>query len=267
MPLVSPFKKVPVTLPLSAFTQSFQNDIAKWVKQVTEEDSDDDDAPAIPLRVNTVESRVFQIRQFASALVAKSVLPIDQIKCVADLFTPDRFKAGLRWFRERPHGKDSLRLYHLAGALFHIAKHYCKVDEAYLVAMAALRKKLDPHVPRQMSARTREQVRQFDDKQNVVRLLRFDKDQVEHARHEKKPFRAAKRVERALAVTLMIHGGLRQATLRKLHITGDFSWTRPNHEGVCHLHVPGEKIKNRRRADRQLPPSAAYILKLYLTIH
>ena len=63
----------------------------------------------------------------------------------------------------------------------------------------------------------------------------------------------------------MIYGGLRQATLRKLHTSGDFSWTRPGYQGTCHLHVPAEKIKNWRTAERVVPPEPAGFLQLYLT--
>ena len=131
--------------------------------------------------------------------------------------------------------------------------------------MTAIAKKLKPRGPRQMSARYRQRLRQFDDPRNVRKLLRFPKDQLARARKENNPFRAAKRVERAVAVMLMMRGGLRQGTLRQMTTHGDISWTRPNFEGVCHLNIPGEKVKNKRPVDRELPPSAAELLRQYLT--
>ena len=44
--LESPFKKPPVTLPLSAFPACFQEDVARWQDKVTEEYTLDDDAPS-----------------------------------------------------------------------------------------------------------------------------------------------------------------------------------------------------------------------------
>ena len=262
--LNSPFKKAPVTLPLSAFPEPFQEDVARWRAMVTDEHSLDDDAPVEPLAATTVELRVFQFRTFASAVVHSGQLQLEEVTSLATLFTPARFTAALRWFLERPHNDDSWRLYHMANALVRIARHHCKLDEETLARLAAIAKKLKPRGPHQMSARYRARLRQFDDPRNVGKLLRFPQDQLARAGRDKNPYRAAKRVERALAVALMLCG-LRQATLRKMQIKGDFSWTRPNFEGVCHLHVPGEKIKNKRPVERELPAKSAELLRVYLT--
>ena len=211
-----------------------------------------------------MELRVVQIRGFASALVHRGELQLDEITGLSALFTPARFIAGLRWFLERPRSDDSWRLYHMGHALVRIAKHHCKLDEETLARLAAIAKKLKPRGPHQMSSRNRARLRQFDDPRNVAKLLKFPRDQLARAGHEKNPYRAAKRVERALAVVLMFCG-LRQATLRKMEIEGDFSWTRPNFEGVCHLHVPGEKIKNKRPVERELSAETAALLQLYLS--
>ena len=262
--LESPFKKPPVTLPLSTFPAPFQNDVARWQAKVTDEYSLDDDAPVEPLAATTVELRVVQIREFASALVHRGELRLEEVTSLSALFTPARFTAGLRWFLERPHNDDSWRLYHLANALVRIARYHCKLDEETLARLAAIAKKLKPRGPHQMSARYRARLRQFDDPRNVAKLLKFPQDQLARAGRDKNPYRAAKRVERALAVALMFCG-LRQATLRKMQLEGDFSWTRPNFEGVCHLHVPGEKVKNKRPVERELSAETAELLRRYLT--
>jgi len=261
----SPFKKSPVTFPLAAFPVSFQEDVKLWVNKVTEEASLDDDAPDQALAATTIELRRFQIREFASALVHTGELRVEDLTSLSVIFAPTRFKAAVRWFLQRPHSKESWRLHLLVKALSRIAKHHCKLEENIITELASIAKKLRPRGPRQMATRNRERLRQFDDSRNVGKLLRFPQDQVARARKEMNPLRAAKRVARALTVTLMIYGGLRQATLRQLAVTGDFSWTRPNFEGVCHLHVPARKVKNKRVVERELPAEAAELLRLYLT--
>ncbi len=52
-----------------------------------------------------------------------------------------------------------------------------------------------------------------------------------------------------------------------MQLEGDFSWTRPNFEGVCHLHVPGDKVKNKRPVERELSAATAELLQLYLTVY
>ena len=264
--LESPFKTLPVTLPLSAFPTCFQEDVARWQDKVTEEYTLDDDAPVEPLAATTVELRVVQIRGFASALLHRGELQLEEMTSLSALFTPAHFVAGLRWFLERPHDDNSRRLYHMANALVRVARYHCKLDDDILESLAATAKKLKPRGPHQMSDRNRARLRQFDDPRNVAKLLTFPRDQLARAGREKNPYRAAKRVERALAVALMFCG-LRQATLRKMEIAGDFSWTRPNFGGVCHLHVPGEKVKNKRPVERELSTETADLLRLYLTAY
>lgn len=262
--LCSPFKQPPVTLPLSAFPVSFQEDVAGWRVKVTDERSLDDDAPVEPLAATTVELRIFQVRGMASALVHRGELQIEEITSLSTLFTPARFKAGLRWFLDRPHNADSQHLYGMANALVRIARHHCKLKKKTLEKLTVISKKLKPRGPQQMSERYRTRLRQFDDPRNVSKLLNFPQNQLAIARQVKNPYRAAKRVERALAVALMFCG-LRQATLRQMEIEGDYSWTRPNFEGVCHLHVPAAKVKNKRPIERELSPGTAELLRLYLT--
>jgi integrase len=246
---------------------SFQDEVTRWRAKVTSEDTFDDDAPDEALTEGTIDLRILQIRAFASALVHQGALRLSEIAGLSVFFEPDRFKAGLRWFAARPRNKESLRLYLLANALISIAKHHCKLDQAELDTLKRIAKKLKPRSPRQMSARNRELLRQFDDSRNVKKLLCFPREQVARAKKEKNPLRAAKRIERATAVSLMIFGGLRQATLRQMEMQGDFSWTRPNCEGICHLHVPGTKVKNERPVDRELPLRVSELLRLYLTEH
>ena len=127
--LESPFKRPPVTLPLSTFPASFQEDVTRWQAKVTDEHSLDDDAPVEPLAATTVDLRVVQFRAFASAVVHSGQLQLEEVTGLSTLFTPARFTAGLRWFLERPHNDDSWRLYHMANALVRTARYHCKLDE------------------------------------------------------------------------------------------------------------------------------------------
>ena len=238
--------------------------MAGWRIKVTDERSLDDDAPVEPLAATTVNWHIFHIRGIASALVYRNELQVEEITSLAVLFRPARFKSGLRWFLDRPHNEDSQHLYGMANALVRIARHHCKLKEKTLKKLTVIAKKLKPRGPQQMSKRNRSRLRQFDDPRNVSMLLNFPQNQLARARLGKNPYRAAKRVERALAVALMFCG-LRQATLRQMQIEGDYSWTRSNFEGVCHIHVPATKVKNKRPVERELSVETADLLRLYLT--
>jgi integrase len=261
--LTSPFKVVPYTLPLAAFPMSLQAEVQTWASRMTDPDPLDLDAPARPLRPATVEHRILEIRQFASALVHRQDLTPDKITGLAVLFTPERFKAALRFFLDRAGGRPTARLHNSANALRLLARHHCQIDPATLTVLEQLCSRIDPRDGRKMTTRNRARLQQFDDPRNVARLLRFPEQQVAKARKEKNPLRAAKRVERALIVALLIHCGLRIGTLQALEIT-DFRWTRPDRQGVCHLSVPGRKTKTNRPLAFELTEPVAALLRLYL---
>ncbi|MDX2027190.1 MAG: tyrosine-type recombinase/integrase [Alphaproteobacteria bacterium] len=254
--LSSPFKTTPQTLPLSAFPKNFQDDVGQWVRKVRDSDALDEDAPVRALRQTTIDHRILQIRQFASALVSRGDMEVEDITSIADLLKPEPFRSGLRFFLERQKGHTTTRLHNMANALRHIAKHHCKFEPEVLTELDRICRKLDPGTGRQMAARNRERLRQFDDPGNVGRLLRFPEEQAVRAAKEKNPLRAAKRMERAVALGILLHTGLRSRTLRSLQLE-DFHWSAGTRSGPCHLYVREETTKTDRPLEFELPQETA----------
>lgn len=263
--LGSPFKKTPYTIPLAHFPASFQEDVATWANAMGNPDPFDPNAPAKALRPATIEHRVMQLRQFASALVHRDELAIDEVTKLADLFAPDRFKSAMRFFLERNDGESSACIFNFANAMRHVAGHHCHLNEAALDELAHMAKRLDPGGGRRMADHNRERLRPFDDPENVHKLLTFPETQLAKARRQANPYRAAKRVERALAVALMTTCLLRSGTLRALEWEAEFSWSRPGREGICHLIVPAHKTKSDRPLEFELPGRVADLLRIFLT--
>lgn len=218
--LSSPFKTEAFAWPLSAFPLSFQEDVRGWRERMADPDPLDEEAPARALRSATIDHRIYNFRQFASALVHTGRLPVEAITSLTVLFAPEHFKAALRVFLDRS-GKTQ-RIHNLARSLRLIAKHYCRMDEPTLAALEAICKRLDPGTRRQMTARNRQRLGQFDDPRHVARLLRFPEQEVRWTQAQTNPLRAAKGMERAVAVSLLIHCGLRIGSLRTLELT-DFT--------------------------------------------
>lgn len=134
------------------------------------------------------------------------------------------------------------------------------------IRIGSLCSRLDPRKPRGMAAKNRERLRQFDDPRNVARLLRFPDQQFDRAARDPNPIRAARRAERALAIALMLSCGLRSATMRALEV-GDFSWTRANRQGVCHLLVRPETTKTSHPLEYELGPDRAAFLEQFLNTY
>jgi integrase len=236
--LSSPFRQEPYALPLSAFPGSFQADVEAWKQRMADPDPLDDEAPARALRPATIETRIYNFRQFASALVHTGHLPVEGITSLGVLFRPEAFKAALRFFLDRS-GQKTQRVHNLARSLRLIARHYCHLDEPTLAALEKICRKLDPGNRRQMTERNRQRLAQFDDPRNVARLLHFPAREARRALAETNPLRAAKAMERAVAVDLLIACGLRIGSLRSLELA-DFTWLS---SGRAVLVVPAERTK------------------------
>ena len=74
-----------------------------------------------------------------------------------------------------------------------------------------------------MAPRNRERLRQFDNPENVARLLAFPEAERTRGLVQRNPLRAAKCFERALAVALLTHCSLRIQNLRTIDLTTDLN--------------------------------------------
>jgi integrase len=258
--LSSPFKKAPITLPLSAFPTAFQADLECWRQRLLDPDIMDSDAPRRKLRPVTVDGHVDLIVRFASVLVHKGHAAIEQITGLDTLVDIKRYKAGLRFFLERSNNNPTPYIARMANLLRLVAKHYCKVDQAVLKQLDLIARNLETRGPRQITDENRERLRQFDDPANVAKLLAFPAEERARGLAQKNPVRAAKCFERALAAGLFIHCTLRIGTLRLINITTDLSWVA----GKCHLSIDGARVKNGQPLEFELPDEVAALLQEYI---
>lgn len=262
--LSSPFSKEPWTLPLDAFPESLQVEIADWVEAMRNPDLFDLGAISKPLRPATIDSRILIFRQFGTILVRSDAINLDELTSLSVMLSPENFRAGLRAYYEHLGSKKTQRLHNLANTLRLVAKHHCKFSDVDLGTLKDLCQRMDPGTGRQMTEKNRERLRQFDDPRNVAKLLNFPEQQVEKAKKEKKPLRAAKRMERAVAVEILIHCGLRLKTLRTLELT-DFHWSA---ESKCILFVIPAKTKmDNRPLEFELGADTVVLLRTFLEKH
>ena len=247
--LCEPNKEIPLARPLSDFPASFQADVETWYQKMSDPDPLDEDAPVKPLRPATLAHRLYTFRSFASALVACGHYALAEITSLGALLQPDAFKAGIRFFHDRSGGKTQ-RIHNMARNLRLIGKNHCGLDEVTLAQLEAICKRLDPGKRHQMTDRNRKRLAQFDDPANVAKLLHFPEREEAWALLQTNPFRKAKGMERAVAVSLLIFCGLRITTLRTLELS-DFRFID---NGRCILFVPAERTKGDRALEHDLNP-------------
>jgi integrase len=261
--LASPFKKEPDTLPLETFPESFRADVEHWITRMTRVDPLDLEAPVRPLRPATIKSYVMLFRRFASALVRRDILPLEMITGLDVFFEGDRFKDGLRHFLPEPPGKTTSYVHYMATKLLHVARHYVRVPDGELTRLQALAARLDPKLPRGMSRRNRDRLEQFDEPDVIRRLLAFPGEERARALACRSPIRRAKAMERALAVSLLIHTGLRIKNLRNLRLDRNIRRTA---SGVC-IELRAQEMKNEVELTLDLPSETIELLNCFVAEH
>jgi integrase len=261
--LSSPFDQDLVALPLQLFPESFRADLARWQRRLLGADVLDVDAPARPLRPITVRNNSAIVARFASAVVRCGQLTLPEVRDLAVLVQVDNFKAGLRVFLDRAGGDATPYVAKIATTLLYIGKHYCGAPPAALKEHTALCKRLQGKRVRQMSQRNRERLRQFDDSENVRKLLAFPAEERARGLAEPNTYRAAKYFERALAVALWTSCVLRIQNMRTIELTSDVRWAG----GKCFLSIEASKTKNRQALEFELPQEDGALLKEFVELY
>jgi len=261
--LSSPFKKVPYTLPLASFPQTFQADVAAWVQRVSKPDVFDPTALRKPLKKSTIAGYVVIIRRFASALVHRGKVQIAELASLDTFFVGDHFREGLTFFVERDGGGVTQNIVSLAHDLKNIAKYHCRVAPEVMNAISGICANLDSQVGRHLSETVRQRLRQFDDPENVKRLLELPDAERARGLKCKNSIRQAKFMERALAVDLLIHTCLRIENLRTIDLETDVYVAN----GKAYLTIASERVKNGRRLDFELPSAVGDVLAEFLEVY
>jgi integrase len=261
--LASPFKTVPISLPLTAFPMSFQADVKRWQQRLSNPDVLDPAAPARALRPVTIAGQSDMIVRFASVLVQQQHIALEDVTDLSALFEIKRYKAGLRFFLDRAGNKPTPYLGKISRTLRSIATHYCQLNDATLKQLALIGRNIELRGPRHLTGKNRERLRQFDDPANVAKLLAFPQQERARGLAQKNPVRAAKCFERALAAALFIHCTLRIGTLRMINLTTDLSWA----SGKCFLSIDASRVKNDQALEFELPDDVDSLLQEFVRDH
>jgi integrase len=216
--LSSPTKRVAFMLPLDAFPASLSQEIDLWAARMQEPDPFDFRTPVRALRPSTVQSYIYTIRKVASALVHGGHLAAKEVTGIGVLVAPQNFKEGLRPFVPTDGSRALETVHKMAVQLRSLARHLLVLDEKHQAELDMIIGRLTPKTGRKMGTRNYERLKQFDDPALVQRLLEFPDEELGRALKAKSEIRKAKGVERALAIAMVLHTGLRAKNLRSLRL-------------------------------------------------
>ena len=114
-----------------------------------------------------------------------------------------------------------------------------------------------------MTERNRARLRQFDDPENLRRLINLP-ETIWRSMPRTGPvgYAAAIRVQSALAIGILLVAPMRMKNLASLHLGRHLSRTRPG--GVRHIVIPPEEVKNRAPLSFEIPGPLGELLDFYL---
>ena len=248
------------TLPWEALPSSLRADMARWLDRLAGRDLLEE-LPFRPVRPATLRSREYQIRQVASALVLHG-RDASTLTRLADLVALDAFKDGLRFLLERHGNKPSSMIADLAATMKAIARHHVHVDAKDLAQMTAVIRRIDPR-RRGLTEKNRARLRAFDDRDNLLGLVRLPGTLVNIAERHRHPYRAAVLVQMAVAVEILLMTGLRINNLANLDIERHL--VRPSRRKPdLHIVIAGEEVKNREPLEYPPPAESASLVQRYL---
>jgi integrase len=258
--LIIPARTTTWTLPWSAFPESFYRDVMSYLDRLGGHDPLEE-LPFRPVRPLTLKHRQYQIRQFASALVMRGRDP-STLTSLGDLIAIDTFKVGLRYLLERRGGRSTATIVHLATSLKAIARHHVRVDAQHLERMAAVIGRLDPP-KRGLTAKNRSRLRALDDPKTALALVQLPEKLMAMADRERRPLRAARRAQTAVAIEILLMAPIRVGNLSTLDIERHL--IRPSRAAnTLHIVIEGNEVKNSEPLEYPLPPGSVELIQRYL---
>ena len=204
-----------------------------------------------------VRLRLFQM---AAALVHSGRAP-ETIRSLADLVAPEALKTVLTFFWSRNGNRKTGQIHNVALAAIKIAKWWVKAPQEQIEALRDIRRQVDPKNSG-MTERNRARLRQFDDPENLRRLIRLPDEILRSLPRSRPPsFTEAIRAQSALAVGILLVAPMRVKNLAALHAR-HLVQTRPG--GARHLVIPANEVKNRTDLVFEVSIGLGELLDVYL---
>ncbi|NBU13422.1 MAG: site-specific integrase [Alphaproteobacteria bacterium] len=162
-------RKETYILPWEDLSADYRADCEDYLQRLAKVDPSDDNGPLRPARPATIETRRYQLRVMASALILSGQDPAS-INSIADLVTLEAHRKILDFFLARHGGKTSPQVGQLAGFLRDLAHHRVKVESQILAKFRRNASRLAMK-RKGMTKKNRERLSEFDDPSLVARYL------------------------------------------------------------------------------------------------
>jgi hypothetical protein len=191
-----------------------------------------------------------------------SGIPPESITSLRDLVTIDNFKRILRRRHEMVGGRENVFNHDLARTLIEIARRWVKVDAPDLHELKRLAGKVPVPLPG-LTSKNKARLRQFDDPENLRRLIELPDRLWAEVKRDKKPnFRTVLRAQAALAIGLPCYMPIRPQNLWGVKF-GEHIFLHEEWGATSTLELPAAEVKNRTEVAFDIPNHLAKMLIEY----
>ncbi len=255
-----PNRRLDYALPASAYPASFAADLDGYLKHLADEDlfAEFGRRPASPATLKEARLRIFQM---AAALVHSGRAP-DTIRTLADIVSPEAIKVALNFFWLRNGRRKTGQIHNFALTAIKIAKHWVKAPPEQIKALQTIRRQVDPKESG-MTGRNRARMRQFDDPENVSRLIDMPAGVLSSLpKSGAVSYADAVRLQSGVAVAILLIAPVRIKNLAALRLDRHVVQTRLG--GVRHIVIPAAEVKNRETLTFEISEALGELLDAYL---
>ena len=260
--LTVPSRQRLFTLPWSTYPSTLEDDVEAYCRRARGLDLNDDHFLRAQ-RSATIETRRWQLRLLATAIVESGIVP-DSLIDLRAMLAPETTARGLEYLLERNGGKSSVQISNLADFLPTLAGRL-DMPEDVINKLRRIKKKLKV-VQHGMTARNREALRAFDDQAAVEALVNLPRRLLlEVQKSGRKGWREAKLIQTALAIELLLAAVVRIQNLASIAIDRHFIEVGDRRNRMVHLRFPAAEVKNANDLEFPLQPETVELLDIYLT--
>jgi integrase len=260
-PVTVPAYRSPKRIDWARLSKAFRQDVDAHLSWCGASDPLAADARPRALAPRSLRLRRDQIHAAVTALVESGIKP-SAIRSLADLVSPDRFKRILRNRLAKAAGKENTFNVDLGKAVVRVAHEWVQVDpqaSAELKRLAGIM----PAPVRELTAKNRTFLRQFDDPAVLRRLYCLAERLWTEVKREAKPnFRTLAKAQAALAIAILSYCPIRPQNLTALAFDSHL-FLRQGAGAISTLEVPAHEVKNRRELAYDIPPQLAKMLIEY----
>ena len=253
---------------LDTYPETLADDIERYLERLRKPDLFSDDGPRRALRPMSLRNTEAHIRQTLDAAVEAGYEP-SHFRSLADLIDINVIRAAIEHMIARRDGKMPSALSNILATLLAIARYYVdaspEVVNKLKQAKSTVRDKLGTNRPT-MSDKTQRRMDQFEDRENIFRLVELPAILMKRADKNGDKKSAAFDAMIAAALAILLSVPLRIKNLSSLHMKEDITLTKEGRDVVILIHLDPSQTKGRQAIDAAIrPPYSTMIFRFINT--